>query len=179
MKKARRVMIALFLMAVLCTQLAMNALAVSGSYIWYDTNGAQFTAKVTRGSSSIYNWLIDGSTKHHTSGTETTITLSGVKSKYRTSINSSSQFDTEVKKATQATPGMNSSTTFYVNFGSGTPFTVPASYPSGNYCVAVDITQYAGTFTVKKLENGTLTQEDFGTVSNAPSSAGSAYKFAL
>lgn len=131
-------MIALFLMAVLCTQLAMNALAVSGSYIWYDTNGAQFTATVTRGSSSTYNWKIDGSAKYHNAGTATTITISGTKSITR-SASYSTTYHTEVAAAINATSGMYASKSFVHNFGGGSTYTVPASYPSGNYCVAIDI----------------------------------------
>ena len=179
MKKARRIMIALFLMAVLCTQFAINALAVEGTYTWDDVNGVQFTARVIRGSASVYNWLIDGSAKYHNSGTLTTITLSGVKSKYRKATNTSSNYDTEVNYAINSTSGMYASYTFVKNFGSGTTFPVPASYPSGNYCVAVNITQYAGTFTVKKLENGALSPVESGSIVNAPSSSGTPHIFAM
>ena len=168
MKKARRVMIALFLMAVLCTQLAITSFAFSGNYSW-TSGGATYVATVTSQNYTNTIWVLSGTNVYHTYSSPTTITVYGYKAgpTYTANINSSNYAD-KVEVAMYNTGIIRRTYPFSKTYTPAVYLTIPSSNPSGSYNAVNYIKRYTCRFTVTKTSGDTVEELERGTVNYAP-----------
>lgn len=127
--------------------------ALAGTYSWTDSEGNYYLATVTKGSNTTRNTTVSSSSTHHQNGSYTVIGNGPWYVSYTGSM-SFNMYSTQLKNAAQDEglyPSISQSKTFE------TTVSVPASAPSGYYCIRATILGNPGNYSVKLKESGSTT----------------------
>ena len=141
------------LVIALIMSVVLSSTAFAGTYSWTDSEGNNYLATVTKGSNTTRSVAISSSSTHHQNGSYTVIGSGPWYVSYTGNM-SFSMYSAQLKSAAQNEglyPSISQSKTFE------TTVSVPASAPSGYYCIRATILGNPGNYSVKLKESGSTT----------------------
>ena len=140
------------LVIALIMSVVLSSTAFAGTYSWTDSEGNNYLATVTKGSNTTRSVAISSSSTHHQNGSYTVIGSGPYD--VPEDVKSRAEEHEKAKSAAQNEglyPSISQSKTFE------TTVSVPASAPSGYYCIRATILGNPGNYSVKLKESGSTT----------------------